>query len=530
MTQRTATAQPAIHGDENASLKDWMAIAGGMVGCFMAILDIQITNSSLGPIQGGLGASVEEGSWISTAYLIAEIIVIPLTGWLSTVLGLQRYLSINTALFVLFSIGCAQSTTMLQLILFRVGQGLTGGVLIPTGLSVIRRHLPPHQQPIGIALFGVSATFAPAIGPTIGGWLTEHFSWHYIFYLNLPPGILAIALQLYALTPEPLRLRDLIEGDWLGIGTMALGLGATTIILEEGQRYEWFSSPLICWLTVVAVLSLTLFFIIELTDKNPFINLRLFAKPAVGWSNLLSTVVGAVSYGSLFLIPVYLAQIPRFSTQQIGSVVMWSGLPQLAVFPLMPFFLRTAPPRILVGFGIAMFSLSCFVNADLTHDVGAAELILPQALRAIAFPFFAMPLFQLAINGLSLRDTADAASLSNICRNLGGSIGIAMLSTVTQTREKVHFAAISERVSANAEATAQHLRMLTGLFLDRTGDVTLAPIQAAAQIGLQIQREATVLAYSDAFMTLGVLLLLSIPAVLILPKAPPAAAGAGPAH
>jgi DHA2 family multidrug resistance protein len=514
----TITAESAV---QSATFRDWLAIAGGMVGCFMAILDIQITNSSLAPIEGGMGASVDEGSWISTAYLIAEIVVIPLTGWLGSVFGLRRYLAVNTALFILFSIGCAQSTGMTDLIMFRAGQGFTGGVLIPTGLTVIRRHLPPHQQTIGMALFGMSATFAPAIGPTLGGWLTENFSWHYIFYLNVGPGLLAIALQLYALAPEPMRLGELIEGDWWGIGAMAIGLGAATVILEEGQRHEWFGSPLIQTLTIVAVLSLTVFFIIELTSRRPFINLRLFAKPAVGWSNLLSTVVGAVSYGSLFLIPVYLAEIPRFSTGQIGAVVMWSGLPQLAIFPLMPFLLKTVPPRIMVGIGIALFALSSFVNADLTHDVGVNELIVPQVIRAVAFPFFAVPLFQLAIGGLSLRDTADAASLSNICRNLGGSIGIALLSTVTQSREQVHFAAIAERVTANAGATASRIDQLAAVFAQRTGDAAAAPIQAVARIAGEMHREATVMAYSDAFMTLGILLLLSIPAVFLLPNADP---------
>jgi DHA2 family multidrug resistance protein len=512
---------------ERASIRDWLAIAGGMVGCFMAILDIQITNSSLAPIEGGMGASVDEGSWISTAYLIAEIVVIPLTGWFSTIFGLRNYLWVNTLLFVAFSIGCAQATGMTELILFRAGQGFTGGVLIPTGLSVIRRHLPPHQQSIGIALFGMSATFAPAIGPSLGGWLTENFSWHYIFYLNVGPGLLAIALQFYALRPERMRLDGLADGDWWGIGAMAIGLGTATVVLEEGQRHEWFDSPLIAWLTIISGISLVLFFIIEFTSRRPFINLRLFARPSVGWSNLLSTVVGAVSYGSLFLIPVYLAEVPRYSTLQIGRVVMWSGLPQLAIFPLIPFMLRTIPPRIMVGTGIVLFALSSFLNADLTYDVGQTELILPQVVRAIAFPFFAVPLFQLAMVGLSVRDTADAASLSNICRNLGGSIGIALLSSITQSREQIHFGAIAERVTANATATVDRINQLTGAFLAGTGDAAGAPMQAMATIAGQIHREALILAYSDAFTTLGILLVLSIPTIFLLPNARPGESAPG---
>jgi DHA2 family multidrug resistance protein len=515
---------------EKATLRDWLAVAGGMVGCFMAILDIQITNSSLAPIEGGMGASVDEGSWISTAYLIAEIVVIPLTGWLTSVFSLRRYLSVNTTLFVLFSIGCAQSTSMIDLILFRVGQGFTGGVLIPTGLTLIRRHLPPQHQTVGVALFGISATFAPAIGPSLGGWLTENFSWHYIFYLNIIPGLIAVALQLTMLDREPVRLRELIEGDWWGIGTMAIGLGAMTVVLEEGQRYDWYGSPMITTLTIVGVVALIFFLILELTAEKPFINLRLFAVPSVGWSNLLSTVVGAVSYGSLFLIPVYLAEVPRYSTQQIGGVVMWSGLPQLAIFPLIPFLLRTVPPRIMVGTGITLFALSCYVNAFLTHDVGTAELILPQVIRSVAFPLFAVPLFQLAIKDLSLRDTADAASLSNICRNLGGSVGIAMLSTITQAREQVHFAAIRDRVSANADATWAHVDRMAAVFAGRAGDAASGPVQAIAQIAAQMHREALVMAYSDAFMTQAILLVLAIPTVLVLPNLKAGEGSAGALH
>jgi len=233
-------------------------------------------------------------------------------------------------------------------------------------------------------------------------------------------------------------------------------------------------------------------------------------------------MVGAVSYGSLFLIPVYLAEVPRFSTQQIGGVVMWSGLPQLAVFPLMPFLLKSVPPRTLVGTGIVLFSLSCFLNADLTHDVGRGELILPQVIRAVAFPLFAMPLFQLAMAGLSLRDSADAASLSNICRNLGGSIGIAMLSTITQTREQVHFAAINDGISANSVTTADKIGQMAAMLAARTGDAVTAPMQAVAAVAGQMHREALVMSYSDAFMTLGILLALSLPSILLLPNIPPA--------
>ena len=204
--------------EAKASARDWLAVAGAILGAFTAILDIQITNSSLADIEGAIGASPEQGSWISTAYLMAEIIVIPLTGWLGSIFGLRRYLSVNTGLFVAFSIACALSTSLPQLILFRAGQGFTGGVLIPTAITIVRTRLPKSQQGAGITLFGLTATLAPALGPTVGGWLTDSFSWHYIFYLNLIPGPIAAIIQLTALPKQAARWAELPKDDWFEIG------------------------------------------------------------------------------------------------------------------------------------------------------------------------------------------------------------------------------------------------------------------------------------------------------------------------
>ena len=215
-------------------LRDWIAVASGILGAFMAILDIQITNASLAEIGGAISATPVEGSWLSTGYLMAEIIIIPLSSWLGHVFGQRRFLATMSALFVVFSIMCALSNSLFEIILWRIGQGFTGGVLIPTALTIARTRLPPDKQPVGIAMFGMVATLAPAIGPTIGGWLTENISWHYIFYLNVGPGLLAIALQLYALDREPTRLQELKYGDWLGIVAMAIGLSESS---EEAKSH-----------------------------------------------------------------------------------------------------------------------------------------------------------------------------------------------------------------------------------------------------------------------------------------------------
>ena len=513
---------------ERASLTDWLATIGGILGAFTAILDIQITNSSLANIEGAIGASPEQGSWISTAYLMAEIIVIPLTGWLGATFGLRRYLSINTALFVGFSIACAWSTSLPQLILFRAGQGFTGGVLIPTAITILRTRLPKSQQPIGITIFGLTATFAPAIGPTIGGWLTDNLSWHYIFYLNLIPGPMAAALQLYALPTHAPRWEELKRGDWFGIVTMAVGLSSLTFILEEGQRKEWFESDLIFRATIVAVVGIVCFIVRELTAQRPFINLRVLKNPTIGASTTLMVVIGAVTLGSTYVIPLYCAQIQGYNAEQIGWVVMWSGIPQLFVFPLMPFLMRRVDPRLLVAFGTLLFAASCFINVNLTHDVGMDQLILPQLLRAAGQPLFSIPLSQLSTAGLPPRDTADASALSNMMRNLGGSVGIALLSTVIERREQFHFSVLAEAMTQNATRTQERLGALIA-GVHGAVDPAFAKARALMTIAAQVRREAYVSAYSDAFWIVGVGLMISLAAILFL-RRPPKTAGPVEAH
>jgi DHA2 family multidrug resistance protein len=504
--------------EKKADAGDWLAVFGAVLGAFTAILDIQITNSSLANIEGAIGASAEQGSWISTAYLIAEIIVIPLTGWLGSVFGLRRYLSVNSLLFIGFSLACAVSTSLPQLILFRAGQGFTGGVLIPTAVTIIRIRLPKSQHGVGMTLFGLTATFAPAIGPTIGGWLTDNFSWHYIFYLNLIPGPIAAIIQLASLPKQAAKWSELPKGDWLGIAAMAVGLASLTFVLEEGQQKEWFESDLITRFSIIAIIGIFCFVLRELTATNPFINLRVLGNRTVGFSSLLMAVLGAVSLGSTYIIPLYCAQIQGYNAEQIGYVVMWSGLPQLVLFPAMPFLMKRIDPRVLVAIGTLFFASSCFINVNLTHDVGMDQLILPQLLRAAGQPLFGIPLSQLATANLGPRDTADASALSNMMRNLGGSIGIAMLSTVVQRREQFHFSILAESITQNAARTQERITSLMAGMRGAGTDLTITKAQALTALAGSVRREAYVLAYSEAFWMVAVGLIISLAAILLLKK------------
>src|SRR6202453_194049 len=356
--------------EKKVTCRNWLALSGVMLGAFMAVLDIQITNSSLNDISGALGSSVDEGSWISTAYLVAEIVAIGISGIMAEVFSLKRYLLFSAVGFLVFSVLCAFSTDLSMMILFRACQGLTGGALIPLAFNVILTLLPTSKQPIGMALFGMTATFGPSIGPTIGGWLTDNYGWPWIFFINIPPGLALIAIVWFCMKPDPMRLELIRTMDYFGIIAMAIGLGSLEYVLEEGERKDWFGNPLIRDFAIVAVVFIALFIWRELTAKKPFVNLRVLKHLPFTLCTLILTALGLALYGSVYLIPVYLAQIQGYSPLQIGETLMWVGLPQLVILPFVPKLMKLVDPRIVASIGLALFGASCMLNGFLDPDYG----------------------------------------------------------------------------------------------------------------------------------------------------------------
>ena len=503
------------------SFKDWIGIAATLLGAFMAVLDIQITNASLNEIQASLGATLEEGSWISTSYLVAEIVVIPLTGWLSGVFSVRRYLLANASLFLFFSVACAFASTLPMMIVLRAAQGFTGGVLIPIAFTVILTTLPPPKQPIGLALFGITATFAPSVGPAIGGWLTDHYSWHYIFYLNLIPGILLIAGVWYALPGKPMQLNQLKKGDWYGIAAMAIGLGSLEVVLEEGNRKDWFSSELIVRLAIVAAISLSIFFWIEFTRRHPFINLRLIGQRNFGLSVVVTLALGLGLYGSVFILPLFLTQIQGYNATQIGLTIMWSGFPQLLITPFIPILMKKFDLRLLTAVGLSLFAVSCFMNSTLTEYTGTRELIPSQIIRAMGQPLVLTPLSSIATAGIALPQVGSASALFNMARNLGGSTGIAALSTLLSRREQLHSNRLGEAISLYNPLTQQRIDQLTQAFAGRGSLPGQAHDQAIAALSNTVRTQSTIMAYNDCFYFMGWALLASAILVLFFKKARP---------
>jgi MFS transporter, DHA2 family, multidrug resistance protein len=508
-----AAATPAI------SAKTWIAVVGANLGAFMAVLNIQIVNASLADIQGAIGAGIDDGGWISTSYLIAEIVVIPLSGWLAQVFSIRKYLLTNAVLFLLFSIACAFAQDLPQMIALRAVQGFAGGVLIPMAFTLIITLLPKAKQPIGLAIFAVSATFAPAIGPTIGGYLTENWGWQYIFYVNLVPGAVMVAMLYFSLESKPMKLSLLREGDWAGIITMAIGLSALQTVLEEGNKDDWFGSPFIVRLSVVAAVSLSTFLVIELTSKKPLLNLRLLLRRNFGFGMLANFLLGIALYGSVFILPVYLSRIQGYNAEQIGMVLAWTGLPQLLLIPLVPRLMRRFDPRFIIGIGFALFAASNFMNIYMTNDYATDQLFWPNIVRALGQALVMAPLSAVATAGIEAENAGSASGLFNMMRNLGGAVGIALLQTLLTKREQYHSNVLMQSVSLLEQATRTRIEQLTQYFMSHgIVDHAEASHRALVAIGHVVQKQAFILAFSDTFYLLGAALIVALVAAAMLKK------------
>jgi MFS transporter, DHA2 family, multidrug resistance protein len=517
-----------IAADPNrASLVTWIAVLAAMIGSFMAILNIQITNASLLNIEGGIGTGVDNGSWISTSYLIGEIIVIPLTDYLSRVFSFRRYMIASAALFAAFSVACSFTHDLPSMIAMRGLQGFAGGVLIPMAFTLVLTKLPKSQQPVGLAIFALSVTFAPAIGPTIGGYLTENYGWRTIFFVNVIPTAVMVSALYLTLERQPMQLKLLKEGDWAGILTMAIGLSALQTVLEEGNKDDWFASPFILRLAVIALVSLSLFIWIELSTEKPLIRLRLLKGRNFGIGTIAVTLLGFALFGSVYILPAYLGQAQGYNSEQIGAVLAWTGLPQLILIPLVPIMMRRFDTRYIAFAGLIIFAYSSFMNTAMSPDYAGDQLWIPNIVRAIGQAMVLTPLTSVTTGDIAPQDAAAASGISNMLRNLGGAIGTAVLATVITKREQFHSNIIGQSVTLGREEVRNRIADLTDYFMAHgVPDPAAARQQAIAALGQAVKHQALVMGFSDTFAVLGVVLVLAAIAVLLTRRVKGAAGGA----
>ncbi len=498
------------------SLRKWLAVIGASLGAFIAILDIQVTNASLREISGSLGLDMGETGWISTAYLIAETVMIPLTGYLSEVFGVRRFIMWNCFLFMIASVLCGFSWNLSSLIAFRALQGLVGGALVPMAFQILLVFIPRHMRHVGMVIFGLTATLAPTIGPSLGGWITDEFGWRYIFFFNIVPGALMIFLIGKGLRANRVNWKLLREFDVLGVLSLTLGLGTLTYILEEGARRNWFEDRTIQICTLAFMLCFSAFLISLLLKEKPLLNLNVLKERNFLLTSLITMISGAALYGGIFSISMYLGQIQNYSATQIGKTVMWLGIPQLVIMPLTPWLMRRVNFKILATIGIAFFALSNFLNAFMDVNYSGDQLCFSLFIRAVGQPLFLIPISTVGMLLVSDRDAGNASSIFNMMRNLGGSLGVSLAGTFLVSKQKIHQSAIFEAMDSGSSLIQEGLYKMEVGFRAMGMDLLSAKEAALRALSAVTLRDSFIQSFNDVFFVLGCALVISIALILAL--------------
>lgn len=487
------------------------------LGMFMAILDVQVVATSLPTIQQALDVPADQMSWIQTAYLIAEVVAIPLTGFLTRWITLRWLFVVGVSVFTLASIGCAASGDFAQLIALRVLQGFSGGVLIPVVFSAVFLLFPVRRQALATTIAGILAVLAPTVGPVVGGWITETFSWRWLFLINVAPGVLA-ALGAAVLLPRQRANRGLWRTlDVLALGLLVVGLTALEIGLKDAPNRGW-TSPIVLGLLTLSVLSLTAFVRRALRREQPLVDLRTLADRNVAIGSALSFVLGIGLFGSVYLMPVFLAYVRDHHALRIGEIMLATGVAQLATAPLAVALERRLDARLLSAFGFLLFGVGLAMSAGQTAATDAHEMLIPQLVRGAAIMFCLLPPTRLALGRLPPERIPDASGLFNLMRNLGGAVGLALIDTVIFGRLPHHVAAIVARLQAGDRETAQAVGIPLAMFDARPR----GPIDPATSAMLEpmVRKLALVQAINEAWLLIAVL---TLAALLAVPFARPGA-------
>ncbi len=492
--------------DKARHRRAWFGYLAMLFGNFMAILDIQIVASSINQLQAGLSASADEIQWVQTSYLIAEVVAIPLSGYLSRMLSTRVYFVISALGFTLASVACAFAWNLESMIVFRVFQGFLGGGMIPTTSAALFTMFPPAKRVLPFVLFGLVSTMAPSIGPTIGGYLTESFSWHWLFLINIVPGTIASfavwnLVRIDKPMPELLRKIDL----W-GLAFMATFLGSFEYVLDEGPRHDWFSEDSVAVCAVTAVLGCILFFWRAFTAETPIVDLRAFRNRNFALGSILAMAIGMGLYTLVYLTPLFLGQVRGYNSLQIGKVMMVQGAAMFLTAPIVGRVARYFDLRVLVAIGLVNIAIGSYLNARLTADWGAWEFALPQIFRGSGFLMCMFSMTNIAMGTLPADEVKNASGLFNVMRNLGGAMGLASINTLINSRNWLHWQMLSESVRDESPAVREALANGRALVRPELGGSGQS--ESLSLIARQMQRQVAVMTYSDLFMLIGVVMIL----------------------
>ncbi|GAC1549824.1 MAG: DHA2 family efflux MFS transporter permease subunit [Beijerinckiaceae bacterium] len=504
---------PAAMPARSFNARRIVAFIAMIFGMFMSILDIQVVSASLSEIQAGLSASADEITWVQTSYLIAEVIMIPLSGFLSRAFSTRYMFALSAAGFTLMSFMCATSTSITEMIIWRALQGFIGGGMIPTVFATAYIIFPRDKQPIVAPVIGLVATLAPTIGPTIGGYLTDLFSWHWLFLINIVPGIIVTALTWFLIDFDEPDLSLLDNFDWTGLLSMAVFLGALEYVLEEGPTKNWFDEDLIIYGTVASAAGALLFFWRAFTAKNPIVDLTTFNNRNFWTGCLLSFVLGIGLYGLTYLYPVYLARVRGYSALMIGETLFITGVCQFISAPIAGRLITKMDPRILIALGFAGFALGTWQASYVTKDWDFYELLWPQILRGCSLVMCFIPINNLTLGTMAPERLKNASGLFNLTRNLGGAVGLALINTVLNKRMDLHLARTHEVVAWGRVQAEETLNSLMQVFASRGSDAELA---ATARLAAMVRRESLVMALSDVFLVITVAFVMMLALIPIM--------------
>jgi len=530
MSAEALPAASARPREVSPAVNPWIVAIAVMTATFMEVLDTTVVNVSLPHIAGNLSATIDESTWALTSYLVANAIILPLTGWIANYFGRKRLLLTSVAGFTIASFLCGLAPNLPLLILFRVIQGFTGGALQPISQAVLLEAFKPEERGRAMGFWGLGIVVAPILGPVLGGWLTDSYSWRWVFYINIPVGIVSLLLiQLYVFDP-PYITRRSDRIDYWGIGMLAVGVGALQLLLDKGQEDDWFESNLIVGLLLVAAVMLVAFIVRELKTEHPVVDLRVLKLRTYATGVFLMTVVGFVLYGSLVLLPLMLQTLLGYPSLQAGIALAPRGMGSFIAMPLVGMIMGKVDARKLLGMGLAVGALTLYWLGSLNRDLGYWDIFWPQFIQGMGLGLLFVPLTTITMSPIPRENMGNATSIFNLMRNIGGSMGIATATTLLTRHRQQHTNTLIAHVdSYNPQARAM-FEQLKAAFAAQGADLATAAERARLALFGMVQREAMMLSFTDIFRWLSLLFLATLPLLLLMSSPPRGRAGPGAAH
>src|SRR5499427_7177402 len=483
-------------------INPWLIAVAVMFGTFMEVLDTTVVNVSLPHIAGSLSVTPEEATWALTSYLVANAIVLPITGWLASYFGRKRLLTTAVVGFTTASFFCGFAPTLAWLVVFRIVQGLTGGVLQPVSQAVMLEAFPPAQQGKAMGVWGLGIVVAPMLGPVLGGWLTDNYSWRWVFYVNIPVGIVSIVMTKLFIFDPPYIRRTTAKVDTWGIGMLAVGIGGLQIVLDKGQQEDWFSSTWIASLTAISVLMLALFIVHELLSKEPVLHLRVFKERTYSTGVFLMTTLGFVLYGSLVLLPLFLQTVLGYPAIEAGIAMAPRGLGSFIAMPIVGFLTAKVDARKLLVVGLIGGSITLFMLGSLNLQIGYWDIFWPQFFQGLTMGLIFVPLTTVTMSLIAREEMGNATSLFNLMRNLGGSVGIATIATMLSRNTQTQYNILGSHITQFDLQTRSLLAQIRSAFVSRGMDFTTATRAAYAAVSGMVSRQAVMVAFVQLFRIL----------------------------